>query len=118
MTSEMREPTFFVLASLADGRKHGYGIIKDVEQLSNGRMQLKVGTLYAALDRLESDGLIRAAGDEIVAGRLRRYYELSEPGAAALEVESERQERNARQARERLSRRRARGAIAPSVVTL
>jgi DNA-binding PadR family transcriptional regulator len=36
---EMREPTFFVLASLADGRKHGYGIIKDAEQLSDGRVR-------------------------------------------------------------------------------
>jgi PadR family transcriptional regulator PadR len=107
---EMREPTFFVLASLADGRKHGYGIIKDVEQLSSGRMHLKVGTLYAALERLESADLIQAAGDEVVSGRLRRYFELTEAGASMLEAESERQERNARQARERLTRRAVRGA--------
>ena len=114
---EMREPTFFVLASLADGRKHGYGIIKDAEDLSDGRVRLKVGTLYAALDRLQSEGLVAAAGDEIVAGRLRRYFELTEPGAASLAVESERQELNAMRARDRLRKRAARVALKPAAVT-
>jgi PadR family transcriptional regulator PadR len=106
----MREPTFFVLASLADGRKHGYGIIKDAEELSDGRVSLKVGTLYAALERLQSEGLVAAAGDEVVGGRLRRYFELTEPGAASLAAESERQELNAARARDRLKQRAARVA--------
>jgi PadR family transcriptional regulator PadR len=114
---EMREPTFFVLASLADGRKHGYGIIKDAEELSDGRVRLKVGTLYAALDRLQAEGLVTAAGDEIVSGRLRRYFELTEPGASSLAVESERQELNAQRARDRLKRRAARVANAPKAAT-
>jgi DNA-binding PadR family transcriptional regulator len=114
---EMREPTFFVLASLADGRKHGYGIIKDAEELSEGRVRLKVGTLYAALDRLQAEGLVAAAGDEVVAGRLRRYFELTEPGAAALAAESERQSLNAKRATERLKKRAARVATAPKAVT-
>jgi PadR family transcriptional regulator PadR len=113
---EMREPTFFVLASLADGRKHGYGIIKDAEQLSDGRVSLKVGTLYAALDRLQAEGLVLAAGDEVVAGRLRRYFELTEPGATALAAESERQASNARRAADRLRKRAARVATAPKAV--
>jgi PadR family transcriptional regulator PadR len=113
---EMREPTFFVLASLADGRKHGYGIIKDAEELSDGRVRLKVGTLYAALDRLQSEGLVVAAGDEVVAGRLRRYFELTEPGAASLAAESERQELNAMRARDRLKRRAASVALKPTAV--
>jgi PadR family transcriptional regulator PadR len=114
---EMREPTFFVLASLADGRKHGYGIIKDAEELSDGRVRLKVGTLYAALDRLQTEGLVAAAGDEIVAGRLRRYFELTESGAASLAAESERQAANARRATDRLKKRAARVATAPKVAT-
>jgi PadR family transcriptional regulator, regulatory protein PadR len=114
---EMREPTFFVLASLADGRKHGYGIIKDAEELSDGRVSLKVGTLYAALDRLQSEGLVVAAGDEVVSGRLRRYFELTEPGAASLAAESERQASNARRATDRLKKRAARVASAPKAVT-
>jgi DNA-binding PadR family transcriptional regulator len=109
---EMREPTFFVLVSLADGRKHGYGIIKDAEELSDGRVSLKVGTLYAALDRLQAAGLVVAAGDEIVSGRLRRYFELTEPGAASLAAESERQASNARRATARLRKRTARVATA------
>ena len=114
---EMREPTFFVLASLADGRKHGYGIIKDAEELSDGRLRLKVGTLYAALDRLQSEDLVVAAGDEIVAGRLRRYFELTDKGAAALAAESERQALNAKRASDRLQKRAARIATTPAAVT-
>jgi DNA-binding PadR family transcriptional regulator len=116
-TTEMREPTFFVLASLADGRKHGYGIIKDAAELSDGRVSLKVGTLYAALERLQSEGLVAAAGDEIVAGRLRRYFELTESGAASLADESERQALNAQRARARLSSRAIRVAGSPQEVT-
>jgi DNA-binding PadR family transcriptional regulator len=114
---EMREPTFFVLASLADGRKHGYGIIKDAEQLSDGRVNLKVGTLYAALDRLQAEGLVVAAGDEVVSGRLRRYFELTEPGADSLKAESERQALNAKRARDRLKQRAARVATSAKVAT-
>jgi DNA-binding PadR family transcriptional regulator len=114
---EMREPTFFVLASLADGRKHGYGIIKDAEQLSDGRVSLKVGTLYAALDRLQAEGLVVAAGDEVVAGRLRRYFELTEPGATTLAAESERQASNARRATDRLKKRAARVVTLGKVAT-
>lgn len=112
----MREPTFFVLASLADGRKHGYGIIKDAHDLSEGRVQLKVGTLYAALDRLQAEGLVAPDGDEVVAGRLRRYFQLTPPGAEALAVESERLALNAQRARDRLRQRSARIAAASSAV--
>jgi PadR family transcriptional regulator PadR len=114
---EMREPTFFVLASLADGRKHGYGIIKDAEELSDGRVSLRVGTLYAALDRLQAEGLVVAAGDEVVSGRLRRYFELTEPGAATLASESERQASNARRATNRLKKRAARVATTRKAAT-
>lgn len=112
---EMREPTFFVLASLTDGRKHGYGIIKDAEELSDGRIRLRVGTLYTALDRLQSEGLVVSAGDEVVAGRLRRYFELTDAGATALTAESNRQAANAKRASERLKQRAARIAVSPAV---
>jgi PadR family transcriptional regulator PadR len=111
-SQEMREPTFFVLASLADGRKHGYGIIKDADELSAGRVRLRVGTLYAALERLQAEGLVAAAGDEVVGGRLRRYFELTDAGTAALTTEADRQELNAKRARERLRQRAARVAVA------
>jgi PadR family transcriptional regulator PadR len=115
---EMREPTFFVLASLADGRKHGYGIIKDAEELSDGRVRLKVGTLYAALERLTAEGLVAAAGDEVVDGRARRYFELTDVGTTALTAEAERQALNAARARARLTQRAARSAVtAPKAAT-
>lgn len=105
MSSDLREPTFLVLTALAGGRKHGYAIIQEAGELSGGRVVLKVGTLYAALDRLQRDGLVRAAGDEVVDGRLRRYVELTEQGADVLRGETERMMRNATAARARLAPR-------------
>ena len=63
----MREPTYFVLASLADGPLHGYGIITRAEGLSHGRVRLATGTLFTALDRLAAEGYVRLVSDEVVA---------------------------------------------------
>jgi DNA-binding PadR family transcriptional regulator len=49
----LREPTFLILTALAARPQHGYGIQRDVEEISGGRVTLRAGTLYAALDRLE-----------------------------------------------------------------
>lgn len=84
----MREPTWLVLTALAKGRLHGYGIVGEVEALSGGRLHLRAGTLYAALDRLVGECLVVAAGEEVVEGRFRRYYELTVEGRAALAVEA------------------------------
>ena len=46
---ELRESTYFILAALLDGPRHGYAIVKEVEQLSGGRVRLSAGTLYGAL---------------------------------------------------------------------
>ena len=86
----MREPTYFVLASLLDGPLHGYGIIKRAAELSRGRVRLATGTLYTALDRLAADGYIEMVSDEIVNGRTRRSYGLTAPGSAALRAEAAR----------------------------
>jgi DNA-binding PadR family transcriptional regulator len=111
MTTEMREPTFLVLAALADGRKHGYALIAEAAELSDGRVQLKVGTLYAALDRLGEQGLVEGAGDEVVGGRLRRYYRLTDVGAARLADEAARLESNARNALAKLRTRPSGGVV-------
>jgi DNA-binding PadR family transcriptional regulator len=84
----MREPTFLILSALAAGTLHGYGVMGEVEKLSDGRVKLSVGTLYGALDRLTDDGLLEVEREEAVAGRLRRYYRLTDRGAAALEAEA------------------------------
>jgi PadR family transcriptional regulator, regulatory protein PadR len=86
----MREPTYFILAALLDRPEYGYGIIQRATQLSGGRIRLTAGTLYAALDRLSGEGMIRAEREEIVNGRARRYYALTTDGAAALRAEAER----------------------------
>src|SRR6516225_1274668 len=75
----MQEATFLILTALAAGAQHGYGIIAEVQQISGGRVRLRAGTLYTALDRLRADGLIGVDREEIVGGRLRRYYRRSRP---------------------------------------
>jgi len=90
MSSEIREPTYLVLTALAGGRRHGYGVIRDVESISGGTIRLRAGTLYATLDRLAADGLIEVAGEEVVDGRARRYYQLTDSGTVALADESRR----------------------------
>jgi PadR family transcriptional regulator PadR len=93
---EMREPTYYLLATLLDGPLHGHGIIKRAEEISNGRVRLAAGTLYAALDRLTREGLIAPAREETVNGRLRQYYELTPSGTAALNTEAHRMAKAAR----------------------
>lgn len=84
MRLEMREPTYLVLTALAGGRRHGYGVIRDIETISDGKVRLRTGTLYATLDRLATEGLVEVAGEEVVDGRARRYYQLTASGTAAL----------------------------------
>ena len=85
----MQEATFLILTALAAGTQHGYGILADVGQISGGRVRLRPGTLYTALDRLRGDGLIEVDREEIVDGRLRRYYRLTNDGRRALAEEAE-----------------------------
>ncbi len=98
----MQEPTFLILTALAAGMQHGYGIITDVSRISEGRVRLRAGTLYAALDRLRADELIEVDHEEIVDGRLRRYYTLSEEGGRQLAAEAGRIQANATAALSRL----------------
>ncbi|MEO1065028.1 MAG: PadR family transcriptional regulator [Actinomycetota bacterium] len=98
----LREPTFFVLTALASGPAHGYGIIQAVEEMSEGRVKLRAGTLYGALDRLERDGLVAFEGTGSEGGPPRRYYGLTDEGRAVLAREVERLVANASLARSRL----------------
>ena len=102
---DMREPTFLILTALAGGKKHGYALIGEAEELSAGRVKLKVGSLYASLERLQQEGRVSAAGEEVVGGRLRRYYELTDLGAAALAEEVSRLEHNVSKAKKQLAAR-------------
>jgi PadR family transcriptional regulator PadR len=89
-TAPMREPTYFTLAALLDGPLHGYAIAKRVEVVSDGRVHVTAGTLYAALERLLERGLVAVDGEEVVRGRARRYYRLTPAGDDALRAEATR----------------------------
>jgi DNA-binding PadR family transcriptional regulator len=99
----MQEATFLILTALASGSQHGYGIITDVESISDGRVRLRPGTLYTALERLRTDELIAVDREEIVDSRLRRYYRLTPAGKAQLAIEAERLQANADVAMARLN---------------
>jgi DNA-binding PadR family transcriptional regulator len=99
----MQETTFLILTALAGGSQHGYGIIQDVGRISADRVRLRAGTLYAALDRLDADGLITVDREQIVDGRLRRYYRLTADGRGQLAEEAERLRASAAAALTRLS---------------
>jgi DNA-binding PadR family transcriptional regulator len=88
----LREPTFFILLGLSPGPKHGYGILKEVEALSEGRVRLSTGTLYGAIKRLLDDGWIRRVDDPLPndTDRERKAYALTEQGRRALNAEVER----------------------------
>jgi DNA-binding PadR family transcriptional regulator len=98
----MQEATFLILTALATDSQHGYGIINDVQQISGGRVRLRPGTLYTALDRLRADELIEVDREEIVDGRLRRYYRLTPAGTRRLSAEAARLQTHATAALTRL----------------
>ena len=90
----LTEPTFYILLSLAPGRKHGYAILKDVHVLSSGEVKLSSSTLYSALGRLLDQGLIERISDDTKnapgPGLPRKAYVLSVKGRRVLEAETNR----------------------------
>lgn len=90
---------YYVLLSLSDRARHGYGIIKDVAQRTEGRLELEAGTLYAAIKRLRDDELIDETDSPPEADARRRYYRLTPKGDRVLRAESERLELMVRLAR-------------------
>nr|BFE59362.1 helix-turn-helix transcriptional regulator [Dactylosporangium thailandense] len=101
----LSEQSFLILAGLADQPRHGYGLVTEVAALSGDRVRLRASTLYAALERLTARGLVEPERDEVENGRLRRYYRLTDAGAAVVEAETERMASQARAAKRRLVRR-------------
>jgi DNA-binding PadR family transcriptional regulator len=82
--------SFHVLLALADHDRHGYGIIKEVEERTGGEVRLATGTLYVAMQRLVEEGLIdeapaRLGPDE---DQRRRYYTLTPLGRRAARAEA------------------------------
>ena len=90
-----QDPTLMVLTSLTGGSKHGYALIRDIDEMTG--IALGPGTLYGVLARLEEEGLIEA----LAAEDRRRPYRITAQGAAVLR---ERLEVTAKVARIGLSR--------------
>jgi len=82
----LTEPVLLILLSLAEHPRHGYSILKDVEEVSSGRVVLSTGTLYGALRRLLEDGWIERF-DEDDTSRGRQAYRLSPLGRRNLQTE-------------------------------
>jgi DNA-binding PadR family transcriptional regulator len=101
---------FQVLVALADGEKHGYAIIKEVARRSEGKVQLRAGTLYAVIRKFVEQGLLvesAARPDPALDDERRRYYRLTDRGRAVAMAEADRLAETLAQARAKLSPRRA-----------
>ena len=97
----LSEPVFVILLSLAEKPRHGYALLRDVEALSGGRMQLSTGTLYGVLRRLLEDRWIeRFEQDD--KSRQKQAYRLTSVGRRQLQMEFERMKQLTRVAASRL----------------
>jgi DNA-binding PadR family transcriptional regulator len=95
---------FAILLALAGGERHGYGIIKEVEAITQGQTRLGPGTLYRSLKQMLSAGLIEEASerpDPALDDERRRYYRLTPLGGQAARAEAARLERLVSQAHAR-----------------
>ncbi|WP_405009158.1 PadR family transcriptional regulator [Kitasatospora sp. NBC_01539] len=110
---QLQEPTRLVLTALADAPRHGYAILQEVLEITGGRTRMLTGTLYTALDRLLQQELIRIDHEEVVAGRLRRSFALTEEGRRTLTEETERLRAGVTEAERRL----ALGGLRPKLRT-
>jgi DNA-binding PadR family transcriptional regulator len=82
----LSEPVVLILTSLASTPKHGYALLKDVELLSDGRVQLSTGTLYGAIKRLLEDGWIERFEQQDTS-RDKQAYRVTAKGRAQLHAE-------------------------------
>jgi len=98
----MTPAMFNILLALADGEKHGYAIMLEVEANTQGVVKMGPGTLYGSIKRMLASGLIEECAerpDPALDDERRRYYRLSGMGQRALRLEAERLERQVSVAR-------------------
>ena len=101
----LRPVVFHVLLSLADGERHGYAIVQDIVERSNGRVRLEPGNLYRHLKFMLDEHLIEESERRPIAAKddeRRRYYRLSRFGRQVALAETSRLEALAADARARL----------------
>jgi DNA-binding PadR family transcriptional regulator len=102
----LTEPVFLILTSLADRPRHGYALMQDVQQISEGRVMLSTGTLYGALRRLLEDRWIERF-DQDDKSREKQAYRLTGLGRKQLQSELERMRQLTRAAAARLKMKEA-----------
>jgi len=102
----LTEPVLLILLSLAGQPRHGYSILKDVEQMSDGRVVLSTGTLYGALRRLLDEEWIERIEEE-ESSRGRQAYRLTSQGRKNLQLEIGRMKQLTRVANLRIARKEA-----------
>jgi DNA-binding PadR family transcriptional regulator len=98
------EPVLLILLSLATQPRHGYAILRDTEEISNGRVRLSTGTLYGALRRLHEQGWIERFKDEDTS-RGKQAYRLTPLGRRNLQTEVNRLTQLTRAAALRVARK-------------
>lgn len=84
---------FHILLALADGERHGYGIMQEVTARTNGKLRMGPGTLYGSIKRMLADGLIAESGerpDPALDDERRRYYRLTDLGLRVAQAEAQR----------------------------
>ena len=92
---------FYILFALAEGEKHGYAIMKEVEAVSGGQFTMGPGTLYTTIQRLLELGVIEETSTPSNSERRRRCYRLSRSGRHVFEAELNRMESLLRSAQRR-----------------
>lgn len=102
MNKEKRDPdellpltsaVFHILLALADGERHGYGIMQEITLRTDGKMRMGPGTLYGSIKRMLADGLIEELGerpDPVLDDERRRYYRLTGFGLRVAQAEAQR----------------------------
>jgi len=84
---------FHILLALADGERHGYGIMQEVASRTDGKLRMGPGTLYGSIKRMLADGLIMESGerpDPSLDDERRRYYRLTDFGQRVAQAEAQR----------------------------
>ena len=103
-TPPLTPAVFHILLALSNGERHGYGIMKQVEADSQGKVTMGAGTLYGSLKRMLDAGLVRESDKRVdpeMDDERRIYYQITGAGAEALAVELERYKRIVTLAHER-----------------
>jgi DNA-binding PadR family transcriptional regulator len=84
---------FHILLALVDGERHGYGIMQEIMERTEGKVRMGPGTLYGSIKRMQAEGLIKESGmrpDPSLDDERRRYYLLTDFGLRVTQAEARR----------------------------